>query len=403
MAGQTRGPTAATRGVDPVTAPPRSCRTHRLPLATGPSCRRSCDPSTSAGSIRTSSRRPRTEHQRVGTTHRPRPGRHGAHARVRRGARRHRRRHAGPSRRWRPHRRRTLPVGQIDHVVSAGCEGDGFEPRHTTHGFRYVRIEGHPHRLTPDDVTGIVVHTDLRRTGWFRCSDERINRLHEIADWSFRDNVCAIPTDCPQRERSGWTGDWQVFLPSAAFLYDVAGFSLDWLRDLAAEQRADGRVRELRPGSAPPALTRRHARLPPGLGRLGATPSSWSRGTMSRIYRDGACSETGRRWCDGWSTPRRRARANRSPERATARADPAPHEAYLWDTGFHWGEWLEPGGDELEADQGPVATVFLAPFRVARGADRPVARARPRGGALRGPGGHAGCVANRIPRRRRAA
>ena len=91
-----------------------------------------------------------------------------------------------------------------------------FEPRHTTHGFQYVRIEGHPHRLTPDDVTGVVVHTDLRRTGWFRCSDERINRFHEIADWSFRDNACEIPTDCPQRERAGWTGDWQVFLPSAA-------------------------------------------------------------------------------------------------------------------------------------------------------------------------------------------
>ena len=76
--------------------------------------------------------------------------------------------------------------------------------------------------------------------GWFRCSDERLNRLHEIADWSFRGNACDIPTDCPHRERSGWTGDWQVFLPTAAFLYDVAGFSVKWLRDLAAEQLPDG-------------------------------------------------------------------------------------------------------------------------------------------------------------------
>ena len=86
----------------------------------------------------------------------------------------------------------------------------------------------------------MVVHTDLRRTGWFRCSDDRVNRLHEIADWSFRDNACDIPTDCPHRERSGWTGDWQVLLPSAAFLYDVAGFSVKWLRDLAAQQLPDG-------------------------------------------------------------------------------------------------------------------------------------------------------------------
>ena len=104
-------------------------------------------------------------------------------------------------------------VGMIDHVIATGSPGEVFEPRHTTHGFQFARIEGHPGRLTPDDVTGVVVHTDLRRTGWFRCSDERLNRLHDITEWSFRDNACEIPTDCPQRERAGWTGDWQLFIP----------------------------------------------------------------------------------------------------------------------------------------------------------------------------------------------
>ena len=79
--------------------------------------------------------------------------------------------------------------------------------------------------LGADDLTGVVVHTDMTRTGWFRCSDERINRLHEAAVWSLRGNVCDIPTDCPTRERAGWTGDWQIFVPTAAFLYDVAGFT----------------------------------------------------------------------------------------------------------------------------------------------------------------------------------
>ena len=136
---------------------------------------------------------------------------------------------------------RLMYVGMTDHVVAAGTPGEVFEPRHTTHGFQYARIEGHPGRITPDDVTGVVVHTDLRRTGWFRCSDERLNRFHDITEWSFRDNACEIPTDCPQRERAGWTGDWQLFIPTGAFLYDVAGFSLKWLRDLAAEQLDDGR------------------------------------------------------------------------------------------------------------------------------------------------------------------
>ena len=150
-------------------------------------------------------------------------------------------------------------LGQVDRVISAGRPGDVFEPRHTVHGFQYVRVDGHPHALTADDVTGVVVHTDLRRTGWFRCSDERVNRFHEIADWSFRGNACDIPTDCPHRERSGWTGDWQVFLPSAAFLYDVAGFSTKWLRDLAAEQLPDGLLPNYAPDPRRPRAPRRRA------------------------------------------------------------------------------------------------------------------------------------------------
>ena len=67
-----------------------------------------------------------------------------------------------------------------------------------------------------------VVHTDLRRTGTFACSDDDLNRLHEIADWSFRGNAVDVPTDCPTRERLAWTGDYQVFVPTATRLYDVA-------------------------------------------------------------------------------------------------------------------------------------------------------------------------------------
>ncbi|MCZ9346625.1 family 78 glycoside hydrolase catalytic domain, partial [Streptomyces sp. TRM76130] len=146
--------------------------------------------------------------------------------------------------------RRPLPAGQTDTVISAGRAGESFEPRHTTHGFRYVRVEGHPGALTEDDVTGIVVHTDLTRTGWFTSSDERLDRLHEAALWSFRGNACDVPTDCPQRERAAWTGDWQVFSPAAAYLYDVAGFTAKWLRDLAADQWSDGVVPNFVPDPA---------------------------------------------------------------------------------------------------------------------------------------------------------
>jgi alpha-L-rhamnosidase len=254
-------------------------------------------------------------------------------------------------------------VGMIDHVIAAGTPGEVFEPRHTTHGFQFARIEGHNGPLTRDDVTGVVVHTDLRRTGWFRCSDERINALHDIAEWSFRDNACEIPTDCPQRERAGWTGDWQLFIPTAAFLYDVAGFSLKWLRDLAAEQLEDGCVTNYVPDPL------RYRDIPGGFWRSMQGSSGWGDAIvivpweMWRAYGDaGVLAELWPnmvRWVDFAAAT---ARTQRHPDRAAARPESAPHEQYLWDGGYHWGEWLEPGvvaHEHRTKDHGSVGTAFL--------------------------------------------
>ena len=130
-----------------------------------------------------------------------------------------------------------------DRFVLSGGE-DHFEPTKTFHGFRYAEITGWPGELTPDSLEAVVVHSDLRRTGHFECSDPMLNELHSNVTWAMRGNFLDVPTDCPQRdERLGWTGDLAVFAPSAAFLYDVDGFLRDWLRDLAAEQQArDGLV-----------------------------------------------------------------------------------------------------------------------------------------------------------------
>ena len=256
-----------------------------------------------------------------------------------------------------------LKVRQTDVVISGDTGHEAFEPRHTTHGFQYVRVENHPESLTPDDVSGVVVHTDLRRTGWFRCSDERINRLHEIADWSFRGNACEIPTDCPQRERSGWTGDWQVFFPSAAFLYDVAGFSEKWLRSLIADQLPNGCPTNLAPEP-------RRARQPadaPWTGLLGS--AGWGDAivlvpwSMYVAYGDVEILRTTWpsmvRWID---YALELARTRRHPERARRRPEAAPHEEFLWDGGWQFGEWLEPGTPTepwWSADQGHVATAYL--------------------------------------------
>jgi alpha-L-rhamnosidase len=121
--------------------------------------------------------------------------------------------------------------------------GEQWEPHFTFHGFRYAEVTGWPGKLTGDEVTALVYHSDLERAGWFECSDPLLTRLHENVVWGMRGNFLDVPTDCPQRdERLGWTGDIQVFAPTASYLYDCAGFLASWLRDLAADQAPDGVV-----------------------------------------------------------------------------------------------------------------------------------------------------------------
>ena len=134
-------------------------------------------------------------------------------------------------------------AAQTDRYTLAGGGTETWEPRFTSHGFRYVEVNGWPGELDPGALRAVVCHSDMERTGWFECSDERVNRLHENVVWSMRSNFVDVPTDCPQREeRLGWTGDICVFGPTASFLYDTAGFLASWLADLAAEQHEDGTI-----------------------------------------------------------------------------------------------------------------------------------------------------------------
>jgi len=128
---------------------------------------------------------------------------------------------------------------------------DVLESRFSFYGFRYAEITGLD--IDPADVEAVVLHTDLTRTGWFEASDPLIEKLHENVRWGMRGNFLSIPTDCPQRdERLGWTGDIQVFAPTAAFLYDCGGFLTSWLRDVTHEQtRADGIVPLVVPAALP--------------------------------------------------------------------------------------------------------------------------------------------------------
>ena len=130
-----------------------------------------------------------------------------------------------------------------DYLAAGGGAVASWQPQFTFHGFRYAEIAGWRGPVPADAVEAVVCHSDMQRIGWFECSDELVNRLHDNAVWSMRGNFVDVPTDCPQRdERLGWTGDLQVFAPSAAFLYDCNGFLDSWLADLVVEQQPDGGV-----------------------------------------------------------------------------------------------------------------------------------------------------------------
>ncbi|WP_456789739.1 family 78 glycoside hydrolase catalytic domain [Cellulomonas sp. P5_C5] len=138
-------------------------------------------------------------------------------------------------------------AASVDRYTFAGGGPETWEPRFTVHGFRYVEIDGWPAGQEVD-VVARVIHSDMRRAGWFSSSNVLLDQFHDNVVWSMRDNFVDLPTDCPQRdERLGWTGDIQAFAPAATFLYESTGVLRNWLRDLAAEQREFGSVRNFHP------------------------------------------------------------------------------------------------------------------------------------------------------------
>ena len=124
------------------------------------------------------------------------------------------------------------------------CDGKSHlvKPVYTFYGFRYIAIEGMTVE-SADEFTAIVVHSDMKRTGYFRCSDEMINQLFHNIVWGQKGNFLDVPTDCPQRdERLGWTGDAQVFCKVASYNFNVEKFFRKWMGDLRAMQKNSGTI-----------------------------------------------------------------------------------------------------------------------------------------------------------------
>ena len=205
-----------------------------------------------------------------------------------------------------------------DRYTLRGGGVETWEPRFTFHGFRYVVVEGWPGQLSPEDLSAIVIHSDLRRTGWFECSNDLVNQLHSNVVWSMRGNFVGVPSDCPQRdERLGWTGDLNAFASTATFLYDCETMLGSWLRDLAAEQSVTGLV----PFTVPDA--QRQLCPPTALWGDVAISLPWQ---LYRRYGN------------------REALAEQYPSMVTflesvLRTLP---DNGLWNTGFQFGDWVDP-------------------------------------------------------------
>ncbi|MFI9029564.1 alpha-L-rhamnosidase [Streptomyces sp. NPDC053560] len=136
----------------------------------------------------------------------------------------------------------------VDTYTLKGAGEESYEPRFTFHGFRYVEVTGYPGTPPKDAVVGRVLHTAVPFTLDFSTDDAMLNQLHSNITWGQRGNFLAVPTDTPARdERLGWSGDINVFAPTAAYTMDSARFLTKWLRDLRDGQSEDGAFPDVAP------------------------------------------------------------------------------------------------------------------------------------------------------------
>jgi len=215
-----------------------------------------------------------------------------------------------------------------------------FEPHFTFYGFRYIKIEG-VNEIKPENFTAVALYSDMKLTGAFTSSNPLINQLQHNIQWGQRGNFLDVPTDCPQRdERLGWTGDAQAFSRTAAFNFGVNNFFAKWLRDVEADQYANGSV----PFVIPNVLG------PNAGGSTGwadaATIIPWN---MYLAYGDKRILETQFNSMKAWVGYMEKASKD-----------------YLWNTGFHFGDWLffrpfdDNDGRSAVTDKYMIAQCFFA-------------------------------------------
>ena len=131
------------------------------------------------------------------------------------------------------------------------CRGGGreiYQPSFTYHGFRYVKVSGITEgQATKELLTFRVYHTSLATRGGFSTSDKVLSELQTMTRRSILSNFYHFPTDCPQREKNGWTADAALSAEAALLNFDPERCYREWMRNIRLAQRADGAL----PGIVP--------------------------------------------------------------------------------------------------------------------------------------------------------
>ncbi|NLC69186.1 MAG: family 78 glycoside hydrolase catalytic domain [Clostridiaceae bacterium] len=131
---------------------------------------------------------------------------------------------------------------QTDKYIKKGDGVETWQPVFVYHGFQYVELSGLDYEPGLDAVTGLVMHTGFEERGHFRCSDETLNTIQKHCYWATVSNYHGIPTDCPHREKNGWTGDASLSAEQALLNFAPMAAYVKWMRDFKDSQKPNGAI-----------------------------------------------------------------------------------------------------------------------------------------------------------------
>lgn len=231
--------------------------------------------------------------------------------------------------------------GGIPQKIELICkEGlNVYKPSFAIFGFRYAKVETDI-SLKDARFTAVAVYSRMPQTGFFECGNNDVNRLFLNSLWSMRSNFCDIPTDCPTRERAGWTGDAGVFAPTAVYLADCAPILRKWLAECALAQGENGLVQNIAPVNNSGSPISNMLQGSAGWGDA-CILVPWA---LYQAYGDRTVLEENYDMMTRWlAFCTERAKATRPQN------EDNPWKEYLVDQGFHFGEWCQPDVDNTEA------------------------------------------------------